>query len=172
MAVEERPGAATLRGNPFTVLGRELKSGDSAPEFSLVGAGMSEVALKDSAGKVRLISCVPSLDTPVCSTETMRWEQQRPALGDVEMLTVSMDLPFAQARWCSANNVSHKAVSAHKNEQFGIDYGVLIKELRILDRAVFVVGKDDKIKYAEYIQEISTEPDYDKALDAAKAAAA
>jgi thiol peroxidase len=99
MAVHERPGAVTLRGNPFTLLGRELKEGDTAPDFTLVGAGMSEVTLKDSAGKVRLISCVPSLDTPVCSTETMKWEQQRGAMGEVEMLTVSMDLPFAQARW-------------------------------------------------------------------------
>ena len=172
MTVEERPGAVTLRGNPFTLLGRELKEGDTAPDFTLVGPGMSEVTLKDSAGKVRLISCVPSLDTPVCSTETRKWEQQRGNLGDVEMLTVSMDLPFAQQRWCAENNVEHKTASAHKNEQFGIDYGVLIKELRILDRAIFVVDKSDKIRYVEYVKEISTEPDYDRAIQAAKQAAA
>jgi thiol peroxidase len=168
MAVDERPGAATLRGNPFTVLGLELKPGDKAPDFTLVGPEMSEVTLQDSAGKVRLISCVPSLDTPVCSTETQTWEQHRAGMGDVEMLTVSMDLPFAQQRWCAANRVEHKTLSAHKNEQFGTDYGVLIKELRILDRAVFVVDKDDKIRYAEYVKEISTEPDYDRVLQALK----
>ena len=172
MPVEERPQAVTLRGNPFTLLGRELKPGDTAPDFTLVGPGMTDVSLKDSSGKVRLISCVPSLDTPVCSTETQKWEQQRGGLGDVEMLTVSMDLPFAQQRWCAANSVEHKTLSAHKNEQFGVDYGVLIKELRILDRAIFVVGKDDKIRYVEYVKEISTEPDYDRAIQAVKEAAA
>ncbi|MFN8521903.1 MAG: thiol peroxidase [Chloroflexota bacterium] len=170
MAVNERPGAATLRGNPFTLLGSELKVGDTAPDFTLVGAGMSSVSLADSKGKVRLISCVPSLDTPVCSTETRKWEAERAALGDVELITISMDLPFAQARWVGEHDVKHPALSAHKNEQFGIDYGVLIKELRILDRAVFVVDKHDQIVHVEYVKEISTEPDYGKALAAAKAA--
>lgn len=170
MAAIERPGAATVRGNPFTVLGVELKAGDTAPDFSLVGPGMSTVTLADSKGKVRLISCVPSLDTPVCSTETKRWEGERAALGDLEMLTISMDLPFAQTRWCNENEVKHTTLSAHKNEQFGVDYGVLIKELRILDRSVFVVDKNDKIVHAEYVKEISTEPDYDKAIASAKSA--
>lgn len=172
MAVQERSEAVTVRGKPFTLLGQELKPGDKAPDFELVAPGMSEVTLKDSAGKVRLISCVPSLDTPVCSTETQKWEQFRPKMGDVEMLTVSMDLPFAQGRWCSANSVEHKTASAHKNEQFGVDYGVLIKELRILDRALVVVGKDDTIRYVEYVKEVSTEPDYDRAMQAVKEAAA
>lgn len=171
MAIAERSGAVTLRGNPFTLLGSELKVGDTAPDFNLVGPGMTEVTLKDSAGKVRLISCVPSLDTPVCSTETQKWEQQRASLGDIVMLTVSMDLPFAQQRWCAANNVEHTTLSAHKNEQFGTDYGVLIKELRILDRAVFVVDDQDKIRHVEYVKEISTEPDYEKAMEAVKQAA-
>jgi thiol peroxidase len=171
MAVEERPGAVTLRGNPFTLLGRELNAGDDAPAFTVVGAGMAKVSLADSAGKVRLISCVPSLDTPVCSTETKKWEQHREELGDVEMLTVSMDLPFAQQRWCAENNIQHKTLSAHQNEQFGVDYGVLIKELRILDRAIFVVDANDKVRYVEYVAEVSTEPDYDKAMQAARAAA-
>ena len=171
MSIEERPGAVTLRGNPFTLLGRELQPGDPAPDFTLVGPGMSEVTLKDSAGKVRLISCVASLDTPVCSAETQQWERRRGRLPDVEMLTVSMDLPFAQQRWRTENKVEHQTASAHKSEKFGIDYGVLIKELRILDRAVFVVDKDDKIRYVEYVKEISSEPDYDKAIEAAKQAA-
>ena len=172
MAVHERPGAVTLFGKPFTLLGQELKPGDPAPDFRLVGPDLSDVSLTDSAGKVLLLSCVPSLDTPVCSTETQRWEQERAGLGDVELLTVSMDLPFAQQRWCAATNVQHTTLSAHNNEQFGVDYGVLIKELRVLDRSVFVIGKDDTIRYAEYVTEISHEPDYGKALAAVRQAAA
>jgi thioredoxin-dependent peroxiredoxin len=170
MAVE-RQGAASLRGNAFTVIGAELKPGDTAPDFNVVGAGMSSVTLKDTAGKVRIISTVPSLDTPVCSTETKKWEAQRGDLGDIAMLTISMDLPPAQARWTAENGVEHVVASSHKNEQFATDYGVLIKELRFLQRAVFVVGKDDKVKYVEYVQELPSEPDYDKAIAAAKAAA-
>ncbi|MFN8637185.1 MAG: thiol peroxidase [Chloroflexota bacterium] len=169
MAVE-RAGAASLRGNPFTVIGAELKPGDTAPDFTVVGAGNSAVTLKDTAGKVRIISTVPSLDTPVCSTETKKWEGHRADLGDIAMLTISMDLPPAQARWTSENGVEHTVASSHKNEQFATDYGVLIKELRFLQRAVFVVGKDDKVKYVEYVQELPSEPDYDKAIAAAKAA--
>ena len=170
MAVE-RAGAASLRGNQFTVIGAELKPGDAAPDFNLVGPGNSNVSLKDTAGKVRIISTVPSLDTAVCATETRRWEEQRGDLGDITMLTVSMDLPPGQARWCAENKVEHTVASAHKNEQFATDYGVLIKELRFLQRAVFVVGADDKVKYVEYVQELPTEPDYDNAISAAREAA-
>ena len=171
MAVE-RPGAASLRGNAFTVLGAELKPGDAAPEFSLVGAGMSNVSLKDTAGKVRIIATVPSLDTPVCSTETKKWEASRADLGDdISMITVSMDLPPGQARWTAENKVEHTVASSHKSEQFATDYGVLIPQLRFLQRAVFVVGKDDKVKYVEYVQELPQEPDYDKAMAAAREAA-
>lgn len=172
MAVEQRKGAATLRGHEFTVLGKELKVGDAAPDFTLVGAGNAPVSLKDTAGKVRIISTVPSLDTPVCSTETQKWETQRAGLGgDIEMLTVSMDLPPAQARWTAENKVEHSVMSSHKNEQFATDYGVLIQELRFLQRAVFVVDTHDKIAYIEYVQDIPSEPDYDKAIAAAKKAA-
>jgi thiol peroxidase len=170
MAVE-RAGAASLRGNPFTVVGAELKPGDTAPDFNLVGAGNTNVSLKDTAGKVRVISTVPSLDTAVCSTETKKWEGHRSDLGDIEMITISMDLPPGQARWTNENGVEHAVLSSHKNEQFAIDYGVLIKELRFLQRAVFVVGKDDKVTHVEYVQELPTEPDYDKAIEAARAAA-
>ena len=172
MAVE-RAGAASLRGNPFTVIGAELKPGDAAPELTVVGPGNANVSLGDTAGKVRIIATVPSLDTPVCSTETRKWEQQRADLGDdIALVTISMDLPPGQARWTRENEVEHVVASAHKNEQFATDYGVLIKELRFLQRAVFVVGKDDKIAYAEYVQELPSEPDYDKALAAAREAAA
>jgi thiol peroxidase len=170
MAVE-RPGAASLRGHPFTVIGAELKPGDAAPDFNLVGPGNANVSLKDTDGKVRIIATVTSLDTAVCSTESKTWEEKRSDLGDIAMLTVSMDLPPAQSRWIAENNIDHTVASSHKNEQFAVDYGVLIKELRYLQRAVFVVGKDDRIKYVEYIQEIPSEPDYDKALAAAREAA-
>ena len=169
MAVE-RAGAASLRGNPFTVVGAELKPGDAAPDFNLVGPGNANLSLKDTVGKVRIISTVPSLDTAVCSTETRKWEAQKADLGDIAMITVSMDLPPGQARWTAEHGVEHTVASSHKNEQFATDYGVLIKELRFLQRAVFVVGKDDKVKYVEYVQELPTEPDYDKAIAAAKAA--
>jgi thiol peroxidase len=169
MAVE-RAGAASLRGNPFTVVGAELKPGDAAPDFSLVGAGNANVTLQDTAGKVRIISTVPSLDTAVCSTETRKWEAQKDDLGDIAMITVSMDLPPGQARWTAEHGVEHTVASSHKNEKFATDYGVLIKELRFLQRAVFVVGKDGKVKYVEYVQELPVEPDYDKAIAAAKAA--
>jgi thiol peroxidase len=170
MAVE-RAGAASLRGNPFTVIGAALKPGDTAPDFNLVGAGMSNVSLKDTAGKVRIIATVPSLDTPVCSTETKKWEASQAQLGEIVMITVSMDLPPGQARWTSENGVEHTVASSHKSEQFATDYGVLIKELRFLQRAVFVIDKDDKVAYVEYVQELPSEPDYDKAMAAAQKAA-
>lgn len=167
----ERPGAVTLRGHPFTVIGAELRPGDLAPELDLVGPGNLDVSLADTAGKVRIIATVQSLDTPVCSAETRQWEAQRADLGDIAIITVSMDLPPTQARWRAEHDVAHTVASAHKNERFGIEYGVLIKELRYLQRAVFVVGKDDTIKYVEYVQDLPSEPDYDKALAAAREAA-
>jgi thiol peroxidase len=167
----EREGAVTMRGNPVTLVGNELKAGDSAPDFELVGQDMSPVKLSDYAGKTVIISAVPSLDTPVCDTETRRWDKERASLGDVEMLTVSMDLPMAQKRWCGAAEVGHRTASAHRDEKFATDYGVLMKPARLLARSVFVVGKDGKIKHAEYVKEVTTEPNYDAALQAAKAAA-
>lgn len=168
----EHKGAATMRGNPLTVVGDQLKPGDEAPDFDLVGQDMTPVRLSGLRGKVLILSAVPSLDTGVCDTETRRWEQERQQLGpDVEMLTVSMDLPFAQRRWCGAAEVQHQTASSHKNEQFAIDYGLLVKELRLLARTVFVIGKDGTIKYAEYVQEIAQEPNYEPALKAAKRAA-
>ena len=172
MSVEERKGAATFRGHEFTVLGKELRVGDRAPDFAVVGPGMLDVRLQDWAGKVRIVSTVASLDTPVCSAETRTWEARRADLdGDIAMLTVSMDLPPAQARWRAEHAVEHTVASAHKNEQFALDYGVLIRELRYLQRAVFVVGRDDTIVYVEYVTEIASEPDYDAAIEAARRAA-
>jgi thiol peroxidase len=167
---KEREGAVTMRGNPVTLVGDEIKVGDTAPDFELVGQDMSPVKFSDYAGKVLLLSAVPSLDTPVCDTETRRWDKERAALGDVEMLTVSMDLPMAQKRWCGAAEVGHRTASSHRDEAFATDFGVLMKGPRLLTRAVFVIGKDGKVKYVEYVPEVTTEPNYEAALAAAKAA--
>ena len=170
-----RKGGAEAPRQSVDVLGDELKVGDKAPDFTLVGQDLSNVSLKDTTGKVRIISTVPSLDTPVCATETKRWQDEADKLGDkVEIITVSMDLPFAQKRYCGEAGVSHKVLSAYSDESFGEDWGVLIKTpplRRVLQRAVFVVDKDDTIRYAEYVPEIAEQPQFERALqEAAKLA--
>jgi thioredoxin-dependent peroxiredoxin len=165
----ERPGATTLRGNPLTLVGPELKAGDTAPDFNLVDNGLKPVTLKDTGNTVRIISVVPSLDTPVCDAQTKRFNEEAGKLGDVDIYTVSMDLPFAQKRFCNSFAVDKiKMLSDHREGSFGASYGTLIKELRILSRAIFVVGPDDKIKYVEYVPEVSHFPNYEAALAAAK----
>jgi thiol peroxidase len=172
---QARTGGTKLRGNPVDVMGEELKVGQKAPDFTLVAQDLSPVSLKDTSGKVRIISTVPSLDTPVCATETRRWQEEADKLGDkVEIITVSMDLPFAQKRYCGEAGVSHRVLSAYSDESFGEDWGVLIKApplRRVLQRAVFVLDKDDTVRHAEYCPEIAEQPDFDKALqEAAKLA--
>ena len=169
---EERQGAATFGGNPLTLVGPELKVGDKAPDFELLNTTLQPVTLKDSAGKVRLISTVPSLDTPVCSQQTKRFNEELGNLGDdVVVLTVSADLPFAQGRFCGKEKIKHKTLSDHRSMSFGDAYGVHLKEMRLDHRAIFVIGKDDTIKYVEYVKEMASHPDYDAALQAAKDAA-
>lgn len=168
-----RSGATTLKGNPIDLLGPELKVGDKAPDFSVQAADMSFVTLKSSAGKTRIITTVPSLDTPVCKKETIHFSQEVKALSNVEMLCVSMDLPFAQKRWCGSEGVENiHCLSDHLTAAFGEAYGVLIHSgplKRILARAVFVIGPDDKLRHVEYVSEIANEPNYQAALQAAKA---
>src|SRR5579875_1700895 len=173
MAVE-RSGAVTMRGNPLTLIGAELKPGQTAPAFKLVGAGMKEVTLDQFKGKVKIISTVPSVDTPVCDAETRRFNEEAAKLpSDVVILTVSMDLPFAQARWCGAAGVDKvTTLSDYRGAHFGEAYGVLIKELYLLARVVFVVDKNDKITYVEYVKEVANHPNYEAALEAARKAAA
>lgn len=170
---EERKGVITFKGGPMTLVGPEVKVGDKAPDFKVLAAGLKETSLKDSAGKVRLISVVPSVDTPVCELQTKRFNEEAAKLGDkYAVLTVSMDLPFAQGRFCKSFNAEKiQTLSDHRDASFGLNYGVLIKELRLLTRAVFVVGADDKVKYVQYVKEVTDHPDYDKALNAAKTAA-
>lgn len=169
---QERQGAVTFKGSPLTMIGPELKVGDRAPEFQVVGQDLSQATLASSKGKTRLFSVVPSLDTPVCDAQTKRFNEEASKLPqDVVVYTVSMDLPFAQKRWCGAANATKVVtVSDHRDASFGQGFGVLIKELRLLSRAIFVVGPDDRIKYVEYVKEMTTHPNYDKALDALKAA--
>ena len=167
MADEERKGAITFKGNPLTLLGPELKKGDKAPNFKLLANDLSEVSLESFKGKTRLISVVPSLDTPVCDMQTKRFNEEASRLpSDVVVLTVSADLPFAQSRWCGAAHVDKvKCLSDHREAAFGKAYGVLIKELRLLSRSIFVIGPDDKIQYVEYVKEITQHPNYEKALN-------
>jgi len=168
--MSERPGAVTFQGNPLTLLGEEVKAGDKAPDFQALDNGLSPVSLPKYQGKVLIISSVPSLDTPVCDLETRRFNEEAAGLGtDVVILTVSMDLPFAQARWCGAAGVTNvTTLSDHRDASFGTAYGVLIKELRLLARAVFVIDRKGDIRYVELVKEITHEPDYDAALKAAK----
>ena len=168
----ERAAAVTLKGNPMTLLGDELKVGDAAPDFSLKANDMSDKSLGDYAGKVKLISVVPSLDTPVCDTETRKFNEAASGLGDgVVVLTVSVDTPMAQKRWCSAAGVENvETLSDFKDHSFGPAYGVRIKEVGLLARQIFVVDADDKITYTQLVGEVAEEPDYDAALAAAKAA--
>jgi len=167
-----RKGAVTLKGNPVDLAGAAIAAGAKAPEFSLQNNGLEEVTLASSSGKVRIIATIPSLDTSVCHAETKKFNDQAATLSNVEILVVSMDLPFGQKRWCGAENVDKvKTLSAHRCTKFGEDYGVLIKGGpldRCLCRAVFVIGTDGTVKYAEYCKEIAEHPNYDAALAAAK----
>jgi thiol peroxidase len=172
---DTRKGEVTFRGNPVTLVGPKLKPGDKAPDFTAVGAGLSLVTLQDTAGKARLFNVVPSLDTPVCNKQTKRFAEIISALGDkVAAYTVSLDLPFAQARFCTEANIENlKNLSDAHNHSFGQHYGLLISDLPIplLARAVLVVDPSNTIRYIQIVPEIAQEPDYDPALAALKVAA-
>ena len=173
MSDMERKNVITFKGNPLTLIGPEIKAGSQAPDFKALAKDLSEVTLASSKGKTRLISVVPSLDTPVCELQTKRFNEEASKLpSDVVVLTVSMDLPFAQTRFCGAQHADKiVCISDHRDASFGKAYGVLIKELRLLARAIFIIGADDKVLYAEYVKEVTQHPDYDKALNTLKAGA-
>jgi thiol peroxidase len=163
----ERPGATTLKGNPMTLVGPELKVGDPAPEFSVVDGSLKEVTLASTGATTRIFSVVPSLDTPVCDAQTRRFNEESIRLPGIDIYSISMDLPFAQKRFCNSFAVDHvKMLSDHKDASFGQAYGTLIKELRIESRAIFVVSPDNKIKYVEYVREVGSHPNYDAVIDA------
>lgn len=167
---QERTSVATFKGNPITLIGPELKAGDPAPDFRLNKNLLEEVTLQDFAGKVKLISVVPSLDTGVCDAQTRRFNEEAAGLGDnVVILTVSADLPFAQARWCGAAGVDRViTLSDYKDNSFGTSYGVLIKEFKLDQRAVFVVDQENTIRYVEVLNEMTEHPNYDKPIEAVK----
>ncbi|WP_031499723.1 thiol peroxidase [Bryobacter aggregatus] len=157
----------TLHGNPLKLVGPELKVGDKAPNFELTGSDMKSVTLGDG-GTVRIISVVPSLDTPVCDAQTKRFNDEIAKMEGVEVYTVSMDLPFAQSRWCSNFGIDKvKMLSDHKNASFGTNYGTLIEPLRFESRAIFVIDKNNVIQHVEYVSEMSEHPAYEPALAAA-----
>lgn len=162
----------TLKGNPVTLSGAELKPGQKAPDFKLQNTALDDVSLATYAGKTLVIASIPSLDTPVCHAETKRFNDEAAKLADVQVLVVSTDLPFGQKRWCGAENVDKVvSLSDHRDTSFGKSYGVLIqggKLDRCLARAVFVVGKDGTLKHVEYVKEIAEHPNYDALLAAAK----
>ncbi len=169
--MHERTGIITFKGNAMTLLGTELKVGDKAPDFCAVDTTLTPVGIGTHAGKIRVISAVPSLDTPVCDTETRRFNQEAAALPDnVVVLTISMDLPFAQKRWCGAAGIERvTTLSDYRDRSFGQNYGVLIKELLLLSRCIFVIDADGIIRYIQQVPEVTSEPDYDAVLTAVKA---
>lgn len=169
--MSERKGIVTVFGNAMTLLGNAVTVGQKAPDFVALDNDLNPKTPADYAGKVLIIAAVPSLDTPVCDVETRRFNSEASKLGEnVHILTISMDLPFAQKRWCAAAGIDRiTTLSDHRDASFGINYGVLIKELRLLARSVFVVGKDGTVKYMEIVPEATNEPNYDAALAAAKA---
>jgi len=167
---QERIGVVTFKENPITLIGPELKPGDKAPDFKLSKSLVETVSLADFAGKIKLISVVPSIDTGVCDAQTRRFNEEAAKLGDkVVVLTVSVDLPFAQSRWCGAAGVDRVVMlSDYKDNNFGKAYGVLIKEFALDHRSIFVIDENDTIRYVEYVKEMTSHPDYDKALAAVR----
>jgi len=164
----ERPGVITIHGNPLTLVGQEVKVGEPAPDFQVLANDLSPFTLSSLKGKVAVICSVPSLDTPTCDIETRWFNEEAAKLGpDVEILIISMDLPFAQKRWCGAAGVERVTTcSDHRDAAFGQAYGVLIKELRLLARAVFVVDKAGGVRYVQIVPELSDEPNYEEVLKA------
>lgn len=164
--MKERTGIITMKGNPLTLVGNEVKVDDVAPDFIVLGNDLSPVKFSSFRGKICIVSSVPSLDTPVCDTETRRFNEEVGRLGsNIIILTISMDLPFAQKRWCAAAGVDKvRTLSDYRDASFGTSYGVLIKELRLLARAVFLIDSKGIIRYIELVKELTKEPDYETIL--------
>jgi len=161
----ERPGAVTVNGKPYTLLGPELRPGDPAPDFVCLDTKLQPVDLEATGTNIRIFSVVPSLDTPVCDMQTKRFDQEAARLEGVDVFTISMDLPFAQKRYCDTFGVDHvKMLSDYRDAAFGINYGTLIKELRLECRAIFVLDRNNVIRYAEYVKEVTNHPNYDAVL--------
>lgn len=168
--MQKRTNEVTMQGNPITLVGSIVKVGDTAPDFTVLDMNLTQVKLSNFKGKVKIINAVPSIDTSVCSAQVHHFNVDAAKLKDVVILSVSADLPFALSRYCAAEGIDAvKVTSDHKDLDFGLKYGVVIEELRLLSRAVFVIDQHDKVVYVEYVKEVTTEPDYAKALAAAQA---
>lgn len=169
--MQERTGVITFKGNPFTLLGPEIGVGNPAPDFQVVDGTLAPVTLASLAGKIKIISAVPSLDTPVCDTETRRFNQEAAGLPEqVVVLTISLDLPFAQKRWCGAAGIDRvQVLSDYQERSFATAYGLLIKELKLLARAIVVIDAANVIRYVQIVPEVTNEPDYAAVIGAAKA---
>lgn len=167
--MEERKGVVTMQGNALTLCGPEIKVGATAPDFTVLDATLKLVKLSDYNGKVKIISTIPSIDTGVCAMQTRRFNQEATALKDVVILTISCDLPFALGRFCGAEGIDKViTLSDHKDTDFGLKYGFLIKELRLLNRGIVVIDRDNKVVYVEYVKENTELPDFDAAFAALK----
>jgi thiol peroxidase len=166
----ERMGMVTMKGNPLTLVGDQVKVGQKAPDFVAIDNNLSPFTFSSCRGKICILSAVPSLDTPVCATETRKFNEEASRLGpDVVILTISMDLPFAQKRWCGAEGIMKvQTLSDHRDASFGTSYGVLIKELRLLARAVFLVDQKGTLQYIQLVKEVASEPNYKEIWDALK----
>jgi thiol peroxidase len=164
--LDKRTGVVTMGGNPMTLLGSEIKVGMKAPDFKVLDNEMKEVSLKDGSGKVRIFSVVPSIDTGVCSFQTRRFNEEAAELPEVEIWTISVDLPFAQGRYCDAEGIDKvKLLSDHRLLSFGENYGFVMEEVRLLSRGIVILDRDDIVRYVEYVEEVTEHPDYDKALE-------
>ena len=160
----------TFKGNPMTLRGEELKVGDQAPDFTALNTSLEQVSLSDFEGKRKLISVIPSIDTGVCSTQTKTFNERAAGVENVEVLTISNDLPFAQKRWTADEGLENAVtLSDHRDLSFGENYGVVMEELRLLSRSVFILDEDNKVVYVEYVPEGTDHPDYDKAIEALEA---
>ena len=167
--MEKRKDVVTMGGDPVTLIGKEIKVGDKAPDFTALKNDLSPYSLKDAGEGVKIISVVPSLDTGVCELQTINFNETATELGNVTILTLSVDLPFAQGRFCSANSIDKViTLSDHKDLSFGMNYGFVIEELRLLSRGIVILDKDNMVKYVEYVKEVTDHPNYDKAIEELK----
>jgi thiol peroxidase len=167
--MNRRSNTVTMKGNPVTLVGNAVKAGDKAPNFTALTKDLEPYTLADAGSSVKIISVVPSLDTGVCEAQTIRFNQEAANLKDTVILTISVDLPFAHKRFCTANEIDQViTLSDHKDLSFGLNYGYVIDELRLLSRGIVVIDRENVIRYVEYVKEVGSHPDYEKALEAAK----
>lgn len=166
---DRRENIFTMQGNPITLIGKEVKIGDKAADFTVLKNDLTPYSLKDAGDNVKIISVLPSVDTGVCELQTINFNEMAADLGDVVILTISVDLPFAQSRFCGAHGIDKViTLSDHKDLSFGLNYGFVIEELRLLSRGIVVLDKDNTVKYVEYVKEVGSHPDYDKVLEEVK----